>query len=352
MNLDFLNLHSASNTAQDWLVSIAILVGSVIASRLFYLITTKVLKGLFTKLKGRLLYILTDMLEEPIAMAIIIIGFFTAQRRLTFAEGVDQTIDKVLLFTLILLVTWAIARLMNDLISQYLVPIIERSQSKLDDQLLPIARKGTTLLVWVLGVIVALDNAGYNVGTIVAGLGIGGLAFAFAAQETIANLFGGVTIFIDAPFKIGDRIKINGFEGWVREVGIRTARIETLDGRRLTMPNSVFSKNVIENVSSEPATRVLQTVGVACDQDAATLERAVEIARKTLAEDADLDALSTAYFKGFGDSSYDLGLVIWIKKGADYAGTLSRVNLSLVRNFEAGGIALSLPMRYVISAKS
>jgi len=352
MNMDFLNSSIASNTAEDWLVSIAIVVGSVLASRVFYFLTTKVLKRLFAKLKGRLLYILTDMLEEPIAMSIIIVGFLTAQRRLTFAEGVDGTIDKVVLFALILLITWAIARLMNDLITQYLVPIIERSQSKLDDQLLPIARKGTTLLVWVLGIIVALDNAGYNVGTIIAGLGIGGLAFAFAAQETIANLFGGVTIFVDAPFKIGDRIKINGFEGWVREVGIRTARLETLDGRRLTMPNSVFSKNVIENVSSEPATRVLQTVGVACDQDAATLERAVGIARETLAKDADLDAKSTAYFKGFGESSYDLGLVIWIKKDADYVGTLSRVNLSLVRNFEAGGIALSLPMRYIVSAKA
>jgi MscS family membrane protein len=351
MNLDFLSSTVASNTAEDWLVSVAVVVGSVLASRLFYIITTKILKRLFARLKGRLLYILTDMLEEPIAMAIVIVGFLAAQRRLDLAKGIDETFDKVALFALILLVTWAIARLMNDLISQYLVPIIERTQSKLDDQLLPIARKGTTLVVWLLGVIVALDNVGYNVGTIVAGLGIGGLAFAFAAQETIANLFGGVTIFIDAPFKIGDRIKISGFDGWVREIGIRTARLETLDGRRLTMPNSVFSKNVIENVSSEPATRVLQTVGVACDQDAATLERAVEIARKTLADDPDLGEKSTAYFQGFGESSYDVGLVIWINKGADYAGTLSRVNLSLVKGFERGGVALALPMRYVVSAK-
>jgi len=348
MTQDFFGTSLKGNTLEDWLISLAIFAGSIVVSRIFYFISTHGIKKLFEKAKGRLLYIMTDMLEEPIAMMLVIIGFFVAQRRLSFDAGFDASIDKVILFVSILLVTWALARLVNDLISQYLVPAVQKSNSKLDDQLLPIATKCSNFLIWTLGIIVALDNVGYNVATIIAGLGIGGLAFAFAAQETIANLFGGVTIFIDSPFHIGDRIKITGYEGWVREIGLRTAKLETLDGRRLTMPNSVFSKNVIENVSSEPATRVLQTIGLACDQNVEIIERALAALKTLFAADADLDPKSTAYFKGFGESSYDVGLVIWIRKGADYLGTLSRVNLEIVRTFENAGIRISLPVRVVV----
>lgn len=339
------------NTLEDWLVALAIAAGSIIISRIFYFISTKGLKRLFDKAKSRFLYIMTDMLEEPLAMIIVIGGFYWAERRLTLDSSVDATVNQIILFLFILVMTWAISRLLNDLISQYLVPMVEKSDSKLDDQLLPILRKSVSSLVWVLGVIIALDNVGYDVGTIIAGLGIGGLAFAFAAQETIANIFGGFTVFIDAPFRIGDRVKINGYEGWVREIGLRTAKLETLEGRRLTMPNSVFSKNVIENVSAEPATRVLETVGVACNQSSAVIEKAIAVLKDVFSKDEGLTEKSTAWFKDFGDCSWDILAVLWIKKDADYAETISRVNLAIVRAFEKEGIEFSLPMRVVIQTK-
>ena len=222
------------NTLEDWLIALAIAVGSIIVSKLFYLISTKGIKRIFEKAKNRFMYITTDMLEEPIAVIIVIAGFYNAERHLTFPTGIDAKVDKVLLFAMILVLTWMVARLLNDLITEYIVPLTEKSDSKLDDQLLPILRKVLSIVVWVLGIVIALDNVGYNVGTIIAGLGIGGLAFAFAAQETIANFFGGVTVFVDSPFVIDDRIKILNFDGWVREVGLRTTKLETLDGRRLT----------------------------------------------------------------------------------------------------------------------
>jgi MscS family membrane protein len=339
------------NTVQDWLISLAIVLGSIIAARIFYFITTKGIKRLFEKLKKRFMYILTDMLEEPVAMLICVAGIYYAQRRLVLPENVDRDADHVLTFIVILIITWTIARLLDDLITEYLVPIVEKSESKLDDQLLPILHKASGIVIWIIGIVVALDNAGYNVGTIVAGLGIGGLAFAFAAQETIANFFGGVTIFLDAPFVIGDRIKINGFEGWVREVGLRTAKIETLDGRRLTMPNAIFSKNVIENVSSEPATRVVETIGLACNQKVALIKKGLEILADVLKANPDLEANSSAWFKDFGDSSYNVCVVLWIKKGADYCQTVSKTNCAIVEAFEKAGIEFSLPIRYLTGDK-
>jgi len=348
---DFLQSRVSDNSVEDWLIALAITAGSIVISRIFYFISTKAIKPLLKKARGTFFYIITDMLEEPLAVLIIIGGFYYAQRRLHFEASVDAGIGKIGFFLVILIVTWAIARLIDNLISQYLVPVIEKSESKLDDQLLPILRKVSSGVVWIAGTIVALDYAGYNVGTIIAGLGIGGLAFAFAAQETIANLFGGITVFVDAPFRIGDRIKIIGYEGWVREIGLRTAKLETLDGRRLTMPNSLFSKNVIENVSSEQSTRVVENVSIACDHKSDTIERALKILKETMAGNPNLDTKSTAWFAKFGESSWDINVVLWIKKGADYSQTLSEANLSIVRAFEKAKIGFALPTRVMMQSK-
>lgn len=107
--------------------------------------------------------------------------------------------------------------------------------------------------------IVALNNAGYDVGALIAGLGIGGLALAMAARDTVSNVFGGFTIFTDRPFTLNDRIKVSGFDGTVDEIGIRSTRLRTLAGTLVTIPNSTFSESAVENVSAEPSRKVVMT---------------------------------------------------------------------------------------------
>lgn len=346
---DILTATLGQNSLQEWLIALAIVAGSILVARLLYLVSTKWIKGLAKKAKGHLLHILVDMLEEPLALGLVIFGLFFAQRRLSFGQGVDATFGKVIAFAAILDLTWAVARLLDSLVQEYLVPRVASSESKLDDQLLPIVRKVSTILIWIIGGVLAISDAGYNVGTIVAGLGIGGLAFAFAAQETIANLFGGVTIFVDAPFRMGDRIKVNGFDGWVREIGLRTSKLETLDGRRLTIPNSAFSKSVIENVSSEPATKVVETIGLALATEAGKVEEALSILKGIIEADPELEANSMAFFSDIAESALSLSLVLWITKGADLALVRSKVNLAILRGFSNAGIELALPTRLNLS---
>jgi MscS family membrane protein len=336
------------NSLSTWLIALAILAGGIVAARLFYFLSTKFLKPLAAKARKGLAHLLVDMLEEPFAIGMVIGALFWAERSLVLPVKVDGVFSKIVGFAVILDLTWAFARLLDSLIDSYVVPAVEKSESKLDDQVLPIVRNVSRVLIWLVGAIIAIDNAGYNVGAIVAGLGIGGLAFAFAAQETIANLFGGVTIFIDQPFRINDRIKVQGFDGWVREIGLRTSKLETLDGRRLTIPNSFFSKSVIENVSSEPATKVLETLSLARSNDAAAVERALALLAGVLKADPELKDNSTAFFGDFGASSYDLTLVLWISKGADLGQVRSRVNLAILRAFDGAGIGLALPMRVTL----
>ena len=86
-----------------------------------------------------------------------------------------------------------------------------------------------------------MTNAGYDVGALLAGVGIGGLALAMAAKDFVANIFGGITIFVDKPFTVGDRVKVNGIDGVVKEIGIRSTRIQTLENRLVTIPNHQFT---------------------------------------------------------------------------------------------------------------
>jgi MscS family membrane protein len=342
---DFLEALWYGNTVRAWLTGLAIVASSIIGARIFYFVSTKGIKRLVSKAKGRLLYIFIDMIEEPLSLVIIVAGCLTAQRRLAFPASVDSFITKIVSFVAILTVTWAFARLVDSLITEYLLPRAQKSESTLDDQLLPILRKGAATLIWTAGLVTAAKHIGYDLGAVVAGLGIGGLAFAFAAQDTIGNLFGGITIFVDAPFRIGDRVKITGYEGWVRDIGLRTSKLETLDGRRLTIPNSMFSKSVIENVSSEPATKVMENIGIDCRHDAQAVEKVIDLLKTIIKDDDELEKNSTAFFSDFGESSHNITFVLWIKKGADIGAVRSRVNLTVLRELGAANIRLAVPLR-------
>lgn len=348
---EFLNYTILDNPVQSWLIVLAIVAGSIIAAKLFYLFSTKLLKRLVEKVK--LLHTILDMIEEPLAVVMVIGGIYYSERMLVFPKEVDVIFDHIMVFLAIIVATWALARLINSIIDIYIVPIVEASETKLDDQILPIARKIIIALVWVTGILIAISYTGYNVNTILAGLGIGGLAFAFAAQDTIANLFGGLAIFIDAPFMIDDYVKISGFEGTVRDIGLRTSKLETLDGRRLTIPNSHFSKNIIENVSSEPATRVVENIRLDSQTPAPAVEKALELMKQVIAEDPDVNAeKSTAYFNDFGESFLTLTLIFWIKKGSPFFDTRSRVNLKLLAKLGEAGIRVATPARHILTEQA
>ena len=125
-----------------------------------------------------------------------------------------------------------------------------KTESQIDDQLAPLVIKTLKVLVILIGGLIVLQNFGVNVTALLAGLGIGGVALAFAAQDTVANVFGTITILLDSPFKLGDRIKILDVDGTILEVGFRSTRIRTLYNSVITLPNSVVAKEKIDNLTA------------------------------------------------------------------------------------------------------
>lgn len=150
-------------------------------------------------------------------------------------------------------------------LGQWLMDLAMKTAATADDQLVPFITKSLKILVIVVGVLVSIQNFGINVVSILAGLGLGGLALALAAQDTAANLFGSITILMDRPFNVGDFIKVTDTSGTVLDVGFRSTRIRTTENSVVTIPNSTMAKEKIENLTARNARRLRHVVGVTYD---------------------------------------------------------------------------------------
>jgi len=331
------------NTVGEWAIALAIIVGAILVGKALYWLCSTTLRRLTAKTETKVDDIIIDMVEEPIVFAITVAGIWWGLGTLALPEAAERWLSAGVEALIILAVTWLVARLLESLFTHYLAPLAERSENTLDDQLLPIARNSTKVAVWALGIIVALNNAGYEVGAVLAGLGIGGLALAMAARDTVSNIFGGFTIFTDRPFAIHDRITVNGYDGVVTEIGIRSTRLKTLAGRIVTIPNATFTDTAVENISAEPSRKVSMTLGLTYDTPPEGMERGMEILRGIAAADEDLEEDVVIAFSGFGDWSMNLLFIYYIKKGADILGVQTRVNLAILREFGTAGLEFAFP---------
>jgi MscS family membrane protein len=180
------------------------------------------------------------------------------------------------------------------------------TESKLDDQLIPLLRQAIQSLILVLAFLFALDAIGIDVWKLAAGVGIGGLAFALAAQDTVANLFGSVNIFIDKPFQIGDWVKIGGVEGVVEEVGFRSTRVRTFHNSVVTVPNSKITNANIDNMGLRPRRRVKLILSLTYDTNPNQIRTFVEGVRAILARHPDVQRTYEAHFHSMSSSSLDV----------------------------------------------
>lgn len=347
--MEFFEKDFWSNSILDWSIALGGILICYVGAKILLWVTNKFVKKYTEKTKTELDDILIDMLEEPIAVAITIGGFFWAVSYLNIPDSdVRDGLNKFLIFALVINFTWLVARTADALIKAYIVPMTEKSESEFDDQLLPIVQKGLKVVIWVLGVILALDNLNVDIGAMIAGLGIGGLALALAAQDAVKNIFGGIMIFVDKPFKINDRVQIHGYDGTVEEVGLRSTRIRTLEGRLVTMPNSLFVDNEVTNVTSEPTRKVVLSLGLTYDATPEDIEKALVLLDEIAQRNSDIIEPDTPKgFTTFGDFSLGITFVYYIQKDADVLGTQTKMHLDILKTFNENGLEFAFPTQTI-----
>jgi len=262
-------------------------------------------------------------------------------------EGVAGLLKNLLLIGAALAVAHLANRLI-DLLADYFQEKALRTESRLDEQLVPIAAKTTKVFVWAIAVLLILQNLGYDITSLLAGLGLGGLALAMAARDTLANFFGAVAIFADRPFHVGDTVSVEGFDGTIETIGLRSTRIRTFDGTLVTIPNQMMANAKINNTAKRPTRRTNFIIGVTYNTSYEKLIRALEVLRQILA-DHHSTAQYRAYFKEFGPSSLNILVNHWCRylDYEQYLKSLEEINLEIKRRFEEEGIEFAFPTQTI-----
>lgn len=243
-------------------------------------------------------------------------------------------------------VVWLCYRLV-DVVSDVMEERAAKTTSKLDDQLVPIIRKSLKVFFVVVGAIFILQNLDVDVGSLLAGLGLGGLAFALAAKDTVANFFGSVMIFIDKPFQIGDWIKMPGdIEGTVEEVGFRTSRIRTFYNSVITVPNANVTNTPIDNLGARRFRRYRTMLGLTYDTPPEKIEAFCEGLRATiLAMPGTRKDYFMVEFQDFGPCSLDILLYCFFEV-PDWQAELrtrTHLNLNILRLAKSLGVSFAFP---------
>jgi MscS family membrane protein len=224
----------------------------------------------------------------------------------------------------------------------------QRAAVKEDDdfnkQLFPIIRKSLKIFAIVVATLVTLDNLNVNITAAIASLSIGGLAVGLAAQDTLANLFGAIAIFLDKPFKIGDRIQIDTVDGAVESIGLRSTRVRNLDGHLVTIPNKTMGNATIINVAAREKIKTVMNIGLTYDTPVEKVKLALQIIKEVFGSHPMTAELLTSFNK-FDSSALNI-LVVHHWKNPDFAASLAglqEMNLALKERFDKEGINFAFP---------
>ena len=294
-------------------------------------------------------YLLATAASKPAGYLLLIAGLAGAAASLPLSVHVARFSFGTIRVLVAVDVVWFLFRIV-DVISEYLARLTRRTESQLDDQLVPLVSKALKVTVVLVGTVTTLQTLGINVTGLVAGLGIGGLAIALGLQDTMANFFGSVFILIDRPFSVGDHIKLSDVEGTVTAVGFRSTRIETFSKTIVTIPNKTVANATIDNISKRPKRRVMEYVGLTYETTAEQMEQAVRTIREILNNDDGVDPeYIVVRFREFADSSLNV-LIYYFTKAtafADHLETKERINLAVMRAIDNMGLSIAFPTRTV-----
>lgn len=224
----------------------------------------------------------------------------------------------------------------------------ESTKSKTDDLLVRlVGRTFRIFVVVVAGVMILQNLTGIKIGPLLASLGLGGLALALAAKDTLANLFGTFTILVDKPFQMGQRIVIEGFDGTVESVGYRSTRLRTLAGHMVSVPNHKIVNAILENVGRRPHIRWNTNITLTYDTTPEKMEQAVGILEEILKDHEGMadDYPPRVFFNSFNDWNLGIKVFAWYHPAEwwQYQAWVQKTCLEIMRQFDSAGIEFAFP---------
>ena len=278
------------------------------------------------------LYLAINQLNHPLEVAIFHYRKLVGKVKIAVPVSLGDCIDRIFLFLIILSVFWIILRII-DFISHVLLYNASLTSNKSDDQLVPFLKELFKTLVIFIGFFTLLGFVfEVNVLTLITGLGIGGIAIALAAKESLENLIGSFTIFLDKPFVVGDLVKVDGVEGTVEKVGFRSTRIRTSERTMATIPNRGMIDGVLENLSLRNSRKVSFIIGLTYETTSESLRKIITEIESYINNHIGTSDDGNASFKSFGDSglNIEVNYFVTILSYSDFLKIRQEINLVIM----------------------
>jgi MscS family membrane protein len=341
-----------TGATKEIILSVLIVALSFIAAKIADFLIRWIGRNVATRTRTELDDDLLKAIERPIFYAVLLVGLYIAAHRLALAPEVKgstmKAVDSVL-FTFAVIVGASILwRISNTLIQWYTHTVAVRTTTRFDDEFAPLFGRIVKAIIFFVAAIIVLDYFGINVNSLVVSLGVGSLAVALAAKDTLANMIAGIVIMIDRPFRIGDRILISsGEKGDVYDIGLRSTKILTFDNTLIIVPNAQIINDKLVNLTyPDPKIRVRVDVGVAYGTD---LEKAKQIMIDVCKKHPDVleEPEPQCWFIEFGDSSLNMSVMCRVADYGQQWRVEEEIRMRINTRFEEEGIEIPFPQRVV-----
>jgi MscS family membrane protein len=256
---------------------------------------------------------IADAIERPVGLLVASLFWIASLRILQFSGMMLTVMSLIAQIILSIAMIWMIYKL-TEVLTDHLKTLAARSDSALDDHLVPLINRALKIFIVIIGILVMFQNLGINVMSVLAGLGLGGLAFALAARDMCANLFGSVMIFLDRPFSIGDWVLIGENEGTVEDIGFRSTRVRTFYNSVISIPNATVANADIDNMGAREFRRIKAFFGLTYDTPPEKMEAFLEGVKNIVeANEYTRKDYYHVVFNGYGNSSLDVMLYCFLK---------------------------------------
>lgn len=372
METSFLNDIILGNSVRNYLVFAGILLFGLLFKRVFSRLLSRLVYRMFKSVHaGADLNVFVGLLLRPIELLILFITIYLAINQLeyplnevifrrTSLAGKEpvvyeikliQLIDKTFLLLFIISFFRILLRII-DFIAHIFLYKASLTDSKSDDQMVPFIKELSKIITIIFSVFVILGSVfNLNVATIIAGLGIGGIAVALAAQDTLQNLLGSFTIFADKPFVVGDTVRIDKYEGTIEKVGFRSTLLRTIDKTLVVIPNKKMVDSPLENLSLRNSHRMKFNIGLKYDTPADVMMKIADEIRQFINSRPLISAETVVTFDALAESALSIQVQYFIRnaEGADYAGIKEEINYQIIKIVGDNGAKFALPVQMILN---
>ncbi len=318
-----------------------------IAAPVVDFLMTRVLKRLTAQTVTDLDDKLLEILQNPVKLIVVLVILHIGVESFEWPPWSE----KILLPTFTIAVAAAAIYMAVRMIDLVLVYAEERffgDDTQLAQLMMPVLGRTFKAFIIIIGALTTAQHLGFPITSVLAGLGIGGIAVALAAQSTLANIFGSMTILADQPFKVGDLVRIDAVEGKVAAIGLRSTRIRTAEGHFVTIPNKTVADAAIINISMRPTIHQPLTISLTYDTSAERVKEAVGILREIL-QAHPMTHDFVVHWKTYAPSSLDILVAYWCKTTDQklFLKALEEINLEIKRRFDAAGLEFAFPTQTI-----